>query len=80
MYICNQCKKEIKNDVAHINENKVYHLSCYKEHLHDDEDHRLFECPSCHTLGKRWSKKRNKWKVCKLCKGAGYLSILEGCP
>lgn len=77
MFICEYCKKEIKNDIAHVNNDKMYHLSCYRKHLHghDDDKHELYECPRCHTLGRRWNGEKEGWKPCKMCKGSGYISV-----
>ena len=78
---CNYCKKEIKNDIAHISEDGIYHLSCYREHLHgpDEEKHKMFECPKCHTLGRVWNRRLDSWRVCKLCKGTGYILENDCC-
>lgn len=77
MYKCNYCGEEIKNDIAHVNDDGIYHLTCYRKHMygHDDDLHTLYECPRCHTLGKRWNGEKEGWRTCALCKGTGYLSI-----
>lgn len=77
MYTCQLCKEEIKDDIAHINDEKIHHLSCYRKMMHknDIDDNILYECPKCHTLGRIWNVSEESWKTCALCKGSGYLSI-----
>jgi hypothetical protein len=77
MITCEYCKEKIENDIAHINSGMIFHLSCYREYIHGPDDHPyiLYECPRCHTLGSRWNGEKEGWRLCALCKGAGYLSI-----
>ena len=72
-YVCEVCGEEIMHDVVRVDEGRIYHMRCFSQHMNAGE-RRLKECPTCQTLGARWSWDHSQWKECDVCKGTGYLS------
>ena len=70
---CEICAEEISHDVVRVDEGRVYHLRCFRRHVHGEEIG-LFECPKCRTLGSSWDWRGHAWRACTLCGGSGYLA------
>ena len=78
-HFCELCGEEISHDVVRVDEGRMYHLRCFRRHVHDDEIG-LYECPKCRTLGSTWDWMAKAWRACRLCGGSGYLSAAaEAC-
>lgn len=73
VHSCELCGEEILHDVVRVDEGRMYHLRCFRKHVHDEEIG-LYECPKCRTLGCTWDWMAKAWRACTLCDGCGYLS------
>jgi hypothetical protein len=74
VHVCELCGEPISHDVVRIDEGRIYHLSCFRRHLHPGE-FGMEECPSCRTLGSTWDWRARAWQSCPTCAGSGYLSV-----
>jgi hypothetical protein len=74
--VCEICGEEISHDVVRVDEGRIYHLRCFRRHLHEGEIG-MQECPTCRTLGCGWDWRGHAWKPCARCGGGGYLSTAE---
>ncbi len=73
VHACELCREEITDDVVRVDEGRMYHLHCFRKHVHEEEIG-LYACPGCRTLGSTWDWMAKKSRACRLCGGSGYLS------
>ena len=75
-YFCELCGEVISHDVVRVDEGRIYHLRCFRRHLHKGEMG-MQECPACRTLGCCWNWRGHAWQPCATCGGSGYLASAE---
>lgn len=73
---CARCGRPISNDLARVDEDRFYHVRCFRRHLGVSPSG-LYECPRCETVGATWSRADSTWVSCRLCGGCGYLAVDE---